>query len=80
MCNKAICGDPLSLQFVPDWFVRSKLLEMWHNDFGLNVDDEVDECYGGYKKTKGQGSRNKRTAKIRCLASIKMVGSGYARG
>ena len=44
MCNKAICGDPLSLQFVPDWFVRSKLLEMWHDDFGLNVDDEIDEC------------------------------------
>ena len=51
--------------------MRPKLVEMWHDDFDSDDDDELDEWYDGYKKTQGPESRNKRRINAHCLASIR---------
>ena len=48
----AVCEEPDSLQFVPDYFVRLKLVDMWHNDEDYCNDDELAEWHNGYKKCK----------------------------
>ena len=43
MCNMAVCEDLCTLQFVPDWFVMWKLVEMWDdNDFDADDDHELE--------------------------------------
>ena len=32
MCNMAVCEANHTLQFLPDWFVMPKLVEMWHDN------------------------------------------------
>ena len=59
MCNKAVKDDPFSLQFVPDWFVSQQQLDVWYgNDYWYN-DDDIIECYEGYKKQKAQKAKIK---------------------
>ena len=49
----AVCEDLCPLQFVPDWFVMPKLVEMWDdNDFDGDNDHELQQWYDGYKKYK----------------------------
>ena len=52
MCNKAVKDDPFSLQFVPDWFVSQQQLDVWYGDDYWYNDDDITECYEGYKKQK----------------------------
>ena len=48
MCNMAVCEDLRTLQFVPDWFVLPKIVEMWQdNYFDADDDHELDEWYDG---------------------------------
>ena len=54
MCDKAIKDDPSSLQFVPDWFVSQQQLDVWYDDLYWYNDDDITECYEGYKKPKAQ--------------------------
>ena len=49
----AVCENLRTFQFVSDWFVMPKLVEMWHdNDFDADDDHELDEWCDGYKKQK----------------------------
>ena len=52
MCDKAIKDDPSSLQFVPDWFVGQKQLDIWLDDDYWYHDDDIIEWYKGYQKRK----------------------------
>ena len=50
MCIKMIEKDPGNLLDVNNWFVRLRIVEIWH-DYGDHCDDnELAEWYNGYKK------------------------------
>ena len=59
MCDKAIKDDPSSLQFVPDWFVSQQQLDVWYGDDYWYNNDDITECYEGYKKQKAQKAKIK---------------------
>ena len=57
--NKAIGDDSSFLQFVPDWFVTRRQLDIWYDDDYWYHDDEIIEWYDGYKKCKAQKAKIK---------------------
>ena len=52
ICDKAVRGDPSSLQFIPDWFVTKEDIDLWH-DY-VYSDWGVSKLYDGYQKRKAQ--------------------------
>ena len=56
MCDKAVWGDPFSLQFVSDWFARQQQLKLWHyyDDYCNDDDDVLIKWYHNYQKRKAQ--------------------------
>ena len=40
MCDKAVRKDPLSLQYVPDWFVTQGQVKIWYDDGEYHDDDK----------------------------------------
>ena len=45
MCDKVVIDDLFSLQFVPDWFVNQKPLDVWYDDD--DHDDDIIKWYEG---------------------------------
>ena len=68
VCDDAGRDDSSSLQFVPDWFVPRKGMDMWYDDYyddnGNHWDDDHEdnffEWYEGYKKRKAQKAQIKK--------------------
>ena len=66
-CDKAVRDDSSSLQFVLNWFLTSKGLDMWYNKYYDNDgncwftegddDDKFFKWYDGYKKRKAQRAK-----------------------
>ena len=56
MCDKVVKDDLSSLQFVPDWFVNHKPLDVWYDD---DHDDDIIKWSEGYKKRKFQKAKIK---------------------
>ena len=54
MCDKAARNYLFSLQFVPDWFVTHRQIDIWYDDDYVYNDNEMIKWYGGYKKRKAQ--------------------------
>ena len=57
MCNEAVEEDPFSLQYVPDWFVVKKQLNMWYSDcYNDDYDQTINWCdsYKGHRAQKAK--------------------------
>ena len=62
MCDKAVKEDSSSLEYVPDWFVRTEWMWMWYdhyydddrNHWDNDNDDKYFDYYEGYQKCKAQ--------------------------
>ena len=59
-CDKAVEDDSYSLQYIPDWFVTQQQIDVWYDDDYVYNDDEVIECYKGYKKREAQKASIKK--------------------
>ena len=54
ICDKAVRDDSSSLQYVPDWFVTREGVDMWHDDYYDDEEDNFFKWYEGYKRRKDQ--------------------------
>ena len=59
MCGDVVWRDSYSLQFVSDWFVTQKRLEIWHDDDEYCTSDENIEWFKRCKKRKAQKAKIK---------------------
>ena len=67
MCHKVVRADSSTLQFMPDWFVTQKQMDVWYDDNYSYHDDQIIEWHEGYQKRMTQKAKNKRRVTVSCL-------------
>ena len=56
MCDKVGKDDPSCLQYVPDWFVTQRQIDVWYDDTYYCNDYKMIKWNNGYKKPKTQNA------------------------
>ena len=54
MCIRAVEADLGLLEYVPDWFVAQRQIDLWHDHDHWHDDDKLTKWYEGYQKRKAQ--------------------------
>ena len=54
MCDDAVRKGCFSLRYLPDWFVKRRQIQLWHDEDNCCNDNILIEWYEGYKKRKGK--------------------------
>ena len=50
MCIRAVEADLGLLEYVPDWFVAQRQIDLWHNHDHWHDDDKLTKWYEGCQK------------------------------